>query len=70
MADFNTSLPSVKQIQTYIQDKQEVELKLITDDLIVGKILWQDDNCVCLIDHYERPSLIWRQALVYLKPKA
>jgi host factor-I protein len=70
MTDFNTGLPGVRQVQNYIKDKQEVELKLITDDLIVGKIIWQDVDCLCLLDHYEQPTLIWRQALVYLKPKA
>jgi host factor-I protein len=70
MTDFDTGLPGVRQVQNYIKDKQEVELKLITDDLIVGKIIWQDADCLCLLDHYEQPTLIWRQALVYLKPKA
>ena len=70
MTDFDTDLPGVRQVQNYIKDKQEVELKLITDDLIVGKIIWQDADCLCLLDHYEQPTLIWRQALVYLKPKA
>ncbi|MGF1542812.1 MAG: RNA-binding protein hfq [Pleurocapsa sp.] len=70
MANFDTGLPGVRQVQNYIKDQQEVELKLITDDLIVGKIIWQDADCLCLLDHYEQPTLIWRQALVYLKPKA
>ena len=52
------------------KDKQEVELKLVTDDLIVGKIMWQDSQCLCLLDHYDQPTLIWRQSLVYLKPKS
>ncbi len=70
MTEFDTDLPGVRQIQNYIKDKQEVELKLITDDLIVGKVIWQDKDCLCLVDHYEQQTLIWRQALVYLKPKA
>lgn len=70
MPEFDTGLPSVRQVQGFIKDKQEVELKLSTDDLLVGKILWQDHNCLCLVDHYEQPTLIWWQALVYLKPKA
>ena len=70
MTDLDTGLPGVRQVQNYIKDKQEVELKLSTDDLIVGKIIWQDADCICLLDHYEQPTLIWRQALVYLKPKA
>jgi host factor-I protein len=70
MSDFNTGLPSIRQIQTYIKDRQEVEIKLITDDLIIGKIMWQDNHCLCLLDHYEQSTLIWMQAIVYLKAKA
>ena len=70
MTEFDTDLPGVRQIQTYIKEKQEVELKLVTDDLVVGKITWQDDHCLCLMDHYNQETIIWRQALVYLKPKA
>lgn len=70
MTEFDTALPGVRQIQTYIKEKQEVELKLVTDDLVVGKITWQDDDCLCLMDHYNQQTIIWRQALVYLKPKA
>ncbi len=70
MTEFDTDLPGVRQIQTYIKEKQEVELKLVTDDLVVGKITWQDDHCLCLMDHYNQQTIIWRQALVYLKPKA
>jgi host factor-I protein len=70
MTEFDTGLPSVRQVQTYIKDQQEVELKLSTDDLLVGKIIWQDSYCLCLIDHYNQPTLIWRQAIVYLKEKA
>ena len=70
MTDFDAGSPGVRQVQNYIKDKQEVELKLITDDLLVGKIIWQDTDCMCLLDHYEQPTLIWRQALVYIKPKA
>ena len=70
MTEFDTGLPSVKQLQGYVKEKQEVELKLVTDDLIVGKIMWQDSQCICLLDHYDQPTIIWRQALVYLKPKS
>ena len=70
MTEFDTALPGVRQIQTYIKEKQEVELKLVTDDLVVGKITWQDDDCLCLMDHYNQQTIIWRQALVYLKAKA
>jgi host factor-I protein len=70
MTEFDTGLPSVKQVQGYIKDKQEVELKLVTDDLIVGKIMWQDPQCLYLIDHYDQATLIWRQSIVFIKAKA
>ena len=70
MSEFDISLPSTRQVQGLIQDKNEVELKLVTDDLLVGKIRWQDPDCLCLIDHYDQPTIVWRQAIVYLKPKA
>lgn len=69
MPEFNTGLPSVRQIQGFIKDKQEVELKLNTNDILMGKILWQDQNCICLVDSKDRPTIVWQQALVYLKPK-
>lgn len=69
MAEFETGLPSIRNIQTLIQHKNEVELKLITDDLIVGKILWQDANCLCIVDHYDQQTFVWLQAIVFLKPK-
>ncbi|MFM6896494.1 MAG: Hfq-related RNA-binding protein, partial [Microcystis panniformis] len=46
MSQFDPGLPSIKQVQSYIQEKREVEIKLSTDDLLVGRILWQDVNCL------------------------
>jgi host factor-I protein len=70
MSQFDTGLPSVRLVQEYIKDKQEVEIKLTSDDLLVGRLVWQDPDCLCLLDQYEQPTLVWRQSLVYLKPKA
>jgi host factor-I protein len=70
MSEFDTGLPSVRQVQELIKDKQEIELKLVTNDLLVGKILWQDINCICLTDGSEQSILVWRQAIAYLKPRA
>ena len=60
----------MRQVQNLIREGTEVELKLITNDLLTGKIRWQDTECVCLNDHYDQPTIIWRQAIVYVKPKA
>ncbi len=67
--DLETGLPSVRLIQTLIREEQEVELKLATDDLIVGKLKWQDSNCLCVVDHYDQQTVVWRQSIVFLKPK-
>ncbi|MGG6294510.1 Hfq-related RNA-binding protein [Leptolyngbya sp. AN02str] len=67
--ELETGLPSVRQIQSTIREEKEVELKLITNDLLTGKIRWQDAHCLCLIDHYDQPTVVWRHAIVYLKPK-
>lgn len=68
-AELETTLPSVRQVQTLIRESKEVELKLITNDLLTGKIRWQDTDCICLVDHYDQPTVVWRQAIVYMKPK-
>lgn len=68
-SELETGLPSVRQLQTLIREEKEVELKLATNDLLAGKIRWQDQYCVCLVDQYDQPTIVWRQAIVYLKPK-
>ncbi|MCG9885267.1 MAG: RNA-binding protein hfq [Cyanobacteria bacterium] len=70
MSDLQTGMPSTRQLQHAIKEKQEVELKLVTDDLIVGKVKWQDPDCICLVDHYDQPTIVWRHAIAYLKPKS
>jgi host factor-I protein len=67
--ELEISLPSVRQVQNLIKDGNEVEMKLITGDLITGKIRWQDPHCICLLDHYDQPTVIWRSAIVFMKPK-
>ncbi|MCU0570904.1 MAG: RNA-binding protein hfq [Oculatellaceae cyanobacterium Prado106] len=67
--DLETGLPSIRQIQNLIRDEKEVEMKLLTNDLLTGKIRWQDQNCICMVDHYDQPTVIWRQAIAYMKPK-
>jgi host factor-I protein len=69
MAELDTGLPSIRQVQNLIKDKTEVEVKVITNDLLVGQVRWQDENCLCLLDHYEQPTIVWRQAIVYIKPR-
>lgn len=67
--ELETGLPSVRQVQSIIKDEKEVELKLVTGDLLAGKIRWQDTHCIALVDHYDQATIVWRQAIVYLKPR-
>ncbi|HCV32200.1 MAG TPA: RNA-binding protein hfq [Microcoleaceae bacterium UBA9251] len=67
MSEFETGLPSSRLIQSYIKEKQQVELKLLTNDLLVGRIFWQDNNCICVLDASEKQILISRQAIAYIK---
>ena len=68
-SELETGLPSVRQIQDLIKEGKEVEIKLSTNDLLVGKLRWQDNYCICLLDHYDQPTIIWKQAIVFVKPK-
>jgi host factor-I protein len=69
MAELETGLPSVRQIQGFIKQGQEVEIKLITQDLLIGYLRWQDSNCVCLSTQEGQPMIIWRHAIAYIKPQ-
>ncbi len=68
-SEFDTTLPSIRQVQTLIKEATIVELKLVSGDLLTGKIGWQDQNCLCLLDHNNQSTIVWRQAIAYLKPK-
>lgn len=68
MAEFDPGWPSIRQVQGYIQDKQAVEIKLLTGDVLTGQIFWQDPLCLCLIDAEKRAIAIQRPAIAYLKP--
>jgi host factor-I protein len=70
MSEFDTGFPSTRQIQEMIKDQKNVEVKLITNDVLMGKIRWQDPQSICLIDQSNQTILIWRQSLVFIKPKS
>lgn len=68
-SEFDPALPSIRQIQTLIKQANTVELKLVSGDLLTGKISWQDQNCLCLVDENNQPITVWRSAITYLKPR-
>ncbi|MEO0758412.1 MAG: RNA-binding protein hfq [Cyanobacteria bacterium J06648_16] len=64
--DFETGLPSIRQVQMLIRDQQSVEVKLVTGDVINGNVRWQDQNAVCV--QADGQSLIMmRGAIAYIK---
>lgn len=67
---FDTSLPSVRQVQNLIKEATVLELKLLTGEMLSGKILWQDSDCVSVVDENNQQTIIWKQALAYLKVKS
>lgn len=69
LAELDTSLPSVRQIQTLIKEGSQAEIKLVTGDVISGKILWQDPHCMMVLDNNSDRTTIWKQAIAYIKTK-
>ncbi|MBD2741425.1 RNA chaperone Hfq [Coleofasciculus sp. FACHB-1120] len=67
--ELETGLPSTRLVQTFVKEGQRVELKLLTNDVLVGKLRWQDQNCICLQDESNQQTLVWRHAIAYVKPK-
>ncbi|CDN15943.1 MAG: RNA-binding protein hfq [Richelia sp.] len=65
--EFDTSLPSIRQVQNLIKDKNGVEIKLVTGDVLTGTMVWQDPHCILLADSNGQKTTIWRQALAYMK---
>lgn len=64
-----TGLPSVRYIQRLIKDQQAVEVKLMTNDSHIGKILWQDPQCLVLQDQSNQSIMLWWHGIASIKPK-
>lgn len=69
MNAFETGTPSIRLIQKIIKDKTLVEVKIVTNDILVGQIRWQDPECLCLATSEDKQTIIWRKALVYIQPR-
>ncbi|MBE9118661.1 RNA-binding protein hfq [Lusitaniella coriacea LEGE 07157] len=70
MTEFDTGFPSIRQIQGWITEQQAVEFKLLTGEVMSGRVFWQDPHCICLQDESEQPILVWRQAIAHAKLQA
>jgi host factor-I protein len=69
MTELDVNLPSIRQTQGLIKDKIGVEIKLLTNDVFTGRIIWQDTECLFIIDANEQKVLIYRHAIVFIKPQ-
>jgi host factor-I protein len=67
MAEFDTGLPSVRQVQGFIKDGTEVELKLLTQDVVTGYLRWQDVNSLCISTLDGQSMIVSRHAIAYIK---
>ncbi len=65
-AGLNVGLPSIRRIHNLIKDKNTVQVKLITGDVLEGRILWVDDNCLGL-EAAEGKILLWQHAIVLIR---
>ncbi|MEH2310392.1 MAG: RNA chaperone Hfq [Nostoc sp.] len=70
LTEFDTTLPSIRQVQNLIKQTIPVELKLLTGDIITGRVLWQDPQCICIADENSQQTTVWKQAIAYIKPKS
>ncbi|MEH2223340.1 Hfq-related RNA-binding protein [Nostoc sp.] len=69
LTEFDTTLPSIKQVQNLIKQTTPVELKLLTGDVLTGRVLWQDPQCISLADENSQQTTVWKQAIAYIKPQ-
>jgi host factor-I protein len=65
----DTTIPSTRIFQRMIQEQTTVEIKIITDELLIGKMKWLDSDCLCLLDNFNVEIYIMRSAVCYIKPK-
>jgi host factor-I protein len=67
MSELDINLPSTRQTQGSIKDKIEVSIKLLTGDVFVGRIVWQDTDCLFFADANDLKTLIYRSAIAYIQ---
>jgi host factor-I protein len=67
MSELDVNLPSTRQTQGFVKDKTKVSIKLLTGDVFVGKIIWQDPDCLSFVDGNDLKTLIYRQSIAYIQ---
>ncbi|MFK8182071.1 MAG: RNA-binding protein hfq [Phormidesmis sp.] len=65
--EFDTGLPSIRQVQTLIRDQQTVEVKVTTGDTLAGALVWQDVNAICVKGSDGQNTILMRGAIAYVR---
>ena len=56
MAEFDSGLPSIRHLQSWIQDQRQVELKLLTNDHLIGTLVCKTRTaCACATGRASKP---------------
>ena len=65
--EFDPAFPSKRKVQNPIKKAAPTKLKLLTGDIVTGRVIWQDQHCVCLVDENSQQTTVWKQAIAYIK---
>jgi host factor-I protein len=66
LGNLNTSLPSTRKMHSFIREKQEIQVKLLTGEVVTGRLLWLDEHCL-MIESGEDKMMVWVNAIAYIK---
>jgi host factor-I protein len=66
LGNLNTSLPSTRKMHSFIREKQEIQVKLLTGEVVTGRLLWLDEHCL-MIESGDEKMMVWVNAIAYVK---
>jgi host factor-I protein len=66
LGNLNTSLPSTRKMHSFIREKQEIQVKLLTGEVVTGRLLWLDEHCL-MIESGDEKMMVWVNAIAYIK---
>jgi host factor-I protein len=65
-SEFDTSLPSIRLMQSYVKEKAAIDLRLNDGSTLSGRLLWIDPNFLCVVDASEKQILVRRNSIATL----
>ncbi len=68
-SSFDPSLPSIRLLQAWIRERKILSLELTSGCRLIGVLIWQDHQCLCLQpSDSDDPVLISRAAMLLVRP--